>query len=122
LVVDDNVDGAEMLALFLDLSGHSTRLAHSGREALALVEEFEPQIVFLDIGLPDMSGYEVARALRSRSSALRPRLVAVTGWGAEEDRRLAHDAGFDDHLVKPVDTKSVRELVEREGEKHWATQ
>jgi len=118
LVVDDNVDGAEMLSVFLDLSGHVTRLAHSGREALALVEEFEPHVVFLDIGLPDMSGYDVARALRARSSTLQPRLVAVTGWGAEEDRRRAQDAGFDDHLVKPVDTKRVSVLLEQEGEKH----
>jgi CheY-like chemotaxis protein len=117
LVVDDNEDGAEMLAVFLNLSGHTTRMAHCGREALALVEEFEPHVVFLDIGLPDMSGYDVARALRSRSSAPQPRLVAVTGWGTEEDRRRAQHAGFDDHLVKPVDTKRVSLLLEQEGEK-----
>jgi len=118
LVVDDNEDGAEMLAVFLNLSGHATRLAHCGREALALVEEFDPHVVFLDIGLPDMSGYDVARALRSRSSAPQPRLVAVTGWGTEEDRRRAQHAGFDDHLVKPVDTKRVSLLLEQEGAKH----
>ena len=117
MIVDDNEDGAEMLAVFLDLSGHVTRVAHNGTEALALADEFQPNVIFLDIGLPDISGYDVARALRSRSVASQLTLVAVTGWGAEEDRRRAQQAGFDEHLVKPVDTKKVTELLRREGEK-----
>ena len=120
MIVDDNEDGAEMLAVFLNLGGHVTRLAHNGTDALALADEFQPNVIFLDIGLPDISGYDVARALRSRSVEPQPTLVAVTGWGTEEDRRRAQQAGFDEHLVKPVDTKRVTELLRRGGEKQSA--
>lgn len=117
LVVDDNVDGAEMLAMFLKLGGHLIRLAHTGREALALVDEFHPHVVFLDIGLPDISGYDVARDLRTRPLTRQPTLIAVTGWGAEEDRRRAQVAGFDEHFVKPVDTSRVARVLEQVAER-----
>ena len=102
LVVDDNTDAAESLSMLLDLEGHSTRVAHDGASALAVAAEFKPDAVFLDIGMPGMNGYEAARRLRAANGTA-IRLIALTGWGAEEDRRLASEAGFDHHLVKPVD-------------------
>jgi PAS domain S-box-containing protein len=104
LVVDDNVDAATSLAMLLELEGHVTSVAHSGLGALTAVNDFRPDAVFLDIGLPDISGYEVARRLRAAPAAERTaRLIALTGWGSEEDRRQALAAGFDSHLIKPVD-------------------
>jgi CheY-like chemotaxis protein len=103
LVVDDNADGAASTAMLLELQGHTLRIAHSGLEAIAAVPEFQPQVVILDIGLPDISGYEVARRLRASLAQATPRLIALTGWGSEDDRRRARAAGFDAHLVKPVD-------------------
>lgn len=102
LVVDDNVDAAESLAMLLQLDGHSTRVAHDGPAALVVAREFKPHAVLLDIGLPGMNGYEVARQLRDAETAPM-RLIALTGWSSEEARRQAHAAGFDRHLVKPVD-------------------
>jgi PAS domain S-box-containing protein len=108
LVVDDNVDAATSLAMLLELEGHATSVAHSGLETVTAVNEFLPDVVFLDIGLPDISGYEVARRLRSAQPARRiPRLIALTGWGSEEDRRQAQSAGFDAHLIKPVDPREL---------------
>ena len=118
LVVDDNVDGAEALAMFLELNGHTTRLAHTGRQALLAATEFEPHLVFLDIGLPEMNGYEVARHLRAPTAALQPTLIALTGWGAEEDRRRAQAAGFDQHLVKPVDMAKVIAVLAQAVQKY----
>jgi CheY-like chemotaxis protein len=104
LVVDDNADAACSLAMLLELDGHATRVAHSGADALAAIPDFAPHVVFLDIGLPDFNGYEVARRVRAMDGLrTRPRLIALTGWGGDEDRRQAADAGFDAHLVKPVD-------------------
>jgi CheY-like chemotaxis protein len=102
LVVDDNTDAAESLAILLNLDGHTTRVVHDGESALSAATEFLPDAVFLDIGMPGMNGYETARRLRgTHGGSLR--LIALTGWGTEQDRRLAQDAGFDHHLVKPVD-------------------
>jgi signal transduction histidine kinase/ActR/RegA family two-component response regulator len=108
LVVDDNEDAADLLSLLLAQSGYQTRTAHDGPSALSGVEAFQPDIVILDIGLPGMSGYDVARALRrdQRFSALI--LVALTGWGSPEDRQQALSAGFDLHLTKPVDANALR--------------
>ncbi|HLL21006.1 MAG TPA: ATP-binding protein, partial [Kofleriaceae bacterium] len=111
LVVDDNVDAAETLAMLLELSGNETRLAHDGPEALAAVPEFRPDVVFLDIGLPQMNGYEVASRLRADPSIAQPVLVALTGWGSEEDRKQAHAAGFDRHLVKPIDSAKIEDVL-----------
>jgi signal transduction histidine kinase/GAF domain-containing protein len=102
LVVDDNRDAAETLAMLLSLEGHTTHVAHDGASALLAATEFDPDTVFLDIGMPGMNGYETARQLRVAHGASL-RIIALTGWGAEEDRRLAQEAGFDRHLVKPVD-------------------
>jgi CheY-like chemotaxis protein len=112
LVVDDNADAAATVALLLDLEGHETRVAHAGEAALLEAEEFQPEVVLLDLGLPGLSGLEVARRLREQ--APRPeslRLVALTGWGSEDDRRQAWEAGFDRHLVKPVELDKLLEAV-----------
>ncbi len=112
LVVDDNRDSAESLAELLRLWGHDVEVAHDGPAAIELFGLGNPKVVLLDIGLPGMSGYEVARALRERNGD-GPRLIALTGLGQEEDRRRAKDAGFDHHLTKPVDPAMLRELIER---------
>jgi signal transduction histidine kinase/ActR/RegA family two-component response regulator len=112
LIVDDNLDAAESLAICLELKGHRTRRAGDGESALAVAAEFQPQTAILDIGLPGMDGYELARCLRAQThSGPTPLLVAVTGWGAEEDRQRAQDAGFDLHLVKPIDPERLNRLI-----------
>jgi len=111
LVVDDNVDAAEMLAMLLEAQGNETRLAHTGPEALVAASQLEPDLIFLDIGLPEMNGYEVAMRLREDPRLRACMLVALTGWGSEDDRRQAHEAGFDRHLVKPVDSEKLRDVL-----------
>jgi CheY-like chemotaxis protein len=106
LIVDDNTDAALSLEMLLNLDGHTTRVEHDGESALRATAEFHPEFVFLDIGMPGMNGYETARRLRSLYGA-GIRLIALTGWGAEENRRLANEAGFDRHLVKPVDPTMI---------------
>ncbi len=107
LVVDDNVDAAESLAMLLRLEGHEVRTAHSGRQAIDTVCQWRPASVLLDIGLPGMDGYEVARRLRESPDGAGLRLVAVTGYGQPDDRSAAAAAGFDAHLVKPVSPEDV---------------
>ncbi|MEJ8835153.1 ATP-binding protein [Ramlibacter sp. AN1133] len=109
LVVDDNADAAETLSQLLELMDHDPRTAHDGMGALARFEEFRPEVVLLDIGLPDMDGYEVARRIRSRAEHA-VRLVALTGWGQKEDKARAAAAGFDDHWTKPVDPAKLGEI------------
>lgn len=111
LVVDDNHDAAETLGTILEISGHEVWLAHDGFEALSQVERHHPEIVLLDIGLPKIDGYEVARRLRLDPRWQSILLVAVTGYGKEEDRDRGKLAGFDHHLVKPVDLEALRELL-----------
>lgn len=113
LVVDDNVDAAEALAMLLRFSGHTVKTAHSGTEALEVVENFIPDAVFLDLGLPGLNGYEVAIAIRKKPLLVETVLIALTGWGNEEDRRRSQEAGFDAHLVKPADAKTVTSALER---------
>ena len=93
--------------LLLQLSGHDTRVAYSGPQALAMAADLAPQLVFLDIGMPGMDGYEVARALRQDERTRHAMLVALTGWGAEDDRERTRDAGFDHHLTKPADPLAI---------------
>jgi PAS domain S-box-containing protein len=107
LVVDDNRDAAESLAMLLRLSGHVTLIAHDGPSAVEAAREFRPQAVFLDIGLPGLDGFEVARRLRQEPSLEGVTLVALTGYGAEDDRRKAQEAGFDRHFVKPVELEAL---------------
>jgi signal transduction histidine kinase len=111
LIVDDNVDAAESLALLLRMEGHEVRVAHDGPAALAAVDADPPDIVFLDIGMPVMNGYEVAQRLRQRPGLENLLLVAMTGWGQEEDRRRSREAGFDHHLVKPAEPKTLEHLL-----------
>lgn len=111
LVVDDNVDAAESLALLLRLEGHDVWVAHDGPAALTAVNANAPDIVFLDIGMPVMNGYEVAQRLRQRPGVNNVLLVAMTGWGQEEDRRRSQEAGFDRHLVKPVEPEALQQLL-----------
>ncbi len=102
LVVDDNADAAETLRLLLELEGHAVQVVHTGADALSAMRRNPPEVVFLDIGLPDMDGYEVAARVRAQPALRSLRLVALTGWGAERDQRRARAAGFDLHLTKPV--------------------
>jgi PAS domain S-box-containing protein len=111
LVVDDNRDSTESLGLLLRLSGHDVRGAYDGLEAIGAADEFRPDVVLLDIGLPKMDGYDVARRLRQEPWGQAMVVIAVTGWGQEEDRQRSIDAGFDHHLVKPVDPLTLLELL-----------
>jgi PAS domain S-box-containing protein len=111
LVVDDNRDAAESLALMLELSGHDVSVRHDGPSALEAVRQGRPDVVLLDIGMPGMNGYEVAERLRQEEAGRRVLLVALTGWGQEEDKRRAVVAGFDHHLTKPVDPSSLNAVL-----------
>jgi PAS domain S-box-containing protein len=109
LVVDDNMDAAQMLAEVLEAKGHHTRVAHDGLAALRLCDQFDPELALVDIGLPVMDGYELAQRLRAQGT--RARLIAVTGYGQEGDRLRSKEAGFDDHLVKPIDFDRLDSLL-----------
>jgi signal transduction histidine kinase/ActR/RegA family two-component response regulator len=111
LIVDDNIDAAATLSLLLQLGGHTTAVAHDGLGALRAAAEFKPDIVLLDLGLPDIDGYEVARAIRRMPDLGAAVLVAVTGWGASEERLRTKQAGFDEHLTKPVDISMIELLL-----------
>ena len=111
LIADDNIDAAEILSLLLQAYGYTTELAHDGHAALKLARDFHPDVVFLDIGMPGMNGYEVAKALRNNPKMAAVTLVALTGWGGEQDRALSREAGFDHHLIKPVDMKVIETLL-----------
>ncbi len=116
LVVDDNVDAAAMLSMLLKSLGHETCVTHDGLEALKIAVDFHPDIVLLDIGMPGADGYEVARGLRALRKGDPLRIVAITGWGQDADKQKSKEAGFDVHLVKPVDpAELVRALDERSG-------
>jgi CheY-like chemotaxis protein len=109
--VDDNVDSADSMAVLLRLYGHEVRLAHDGEKALEEALSFRPDVMFLDLSLPKMDGYEVARRLRQETAMRRMTLVAMTGYSQDEDRQRTLEAGFNLHLVKPVDFDMLRELL-----------
>jgi len=111
LIADDNVDSAKTLALLLDILGHETRVAHDGIAALQAAEEFRPEIVLLDIGMPRLDGYQTCKQMRSREWGTSIAIVAVTGWGQKEDRDRTSAAGFDLHLVKPLDPVAINALL-----------
>ena len=115
LVVDDNVDSAESLAMMLELSGHSVATAHDGLAAVELAKEFQPHVALLDLGMPKLDGYEAARSIRQQSWGQKMKLVALTGWGQQEDKRRSREAGFDAHLVKPIDFDALEELIDKEN-------
>jgi CheY-like chemotaxis protein/anti-sigma regulatory factor (Ser/Thr protein kinase) len=111
LIVDDNQDAADSLAMYLRTEGHCVRVAYKPSVALEMVSQFKPEMVVLDIGLPEMSGYEVARAIRAEPALSKVILVALTGWGGEKDKENAKNAGFDAHLTKPVDPAAVQNIL-----------
>ena len=111
VVVDDNEDSAEGLATLLRLDGHEVATAHDGLEAVSVTEAFRPEVVFLDIGLPGISGYEAARRIRALPGGAAMRLIALTGWGQQDDRRKSREAGFDRHLVKPVEPLELEDAL-----------
>jgi CheY-like chemotaxis protein len=119
LVVDDNMDAAESLGLLLEDAGHQVRTAYDGPTALEVAAVFRPNIALLDIGLPDIDGYEVAKRIRQHPDLSGVVLIAMTGYGKETDKLRSHDAGFNHHLVKPADFGKVKEIlatVSRDGD------
>jgi CheY-like chemotaxis protein len=111
LVVDDVRDNADSCAMLLQMDGHEVRAAYSGREALEIAPKFRPQMMLLDIVMPEMTGYELARTVRAAAWGKKIMLVAVTGWGQVEDRRKAMDAGFDHHFAKPISMDDLKPLI-----------
>jgi CheY-like chemotaxis protein len=112
LVVDDNVDQALSLGTLLRLLGHDVRIAHDGASALPVAREFLPEIALIDLGMPGLNGYELARALRQEAALSGMLLVAQTGWGQAEDRMRSSEAGFDEHLVKPLRPEDLQRVLE----------
>jgi DNA-binding response OmpR family regulator len=111
LIVDDNHDSAMSLAMLLSITGHETRTAHDGESALSTAESFLPDVVLLDIGLPKLNGYEVAQRIREQAWGKSMFLIAVTGWGQEEDRQRSAEVGLDVHMVKPVEPAALEKLL-----------
>ena len=111
LIVDDNVDAASSLEQLLTLAGYTTKSVYDGVSALEVAEVLRPNVVLLDLGLPNISGFEVARRLRASAWSTGVRLIAITGWGQERDRLRTQEAGFDDHLTKPVDPEQLLSLL-----------
>jgi len=112
VVADDNEDSAQSFAMLLSFSGHEVRIAHDGAEALNTLREFRPDVAFLDIGMPGLTGYEVAQAVRAEPWGRQVTLIAVTGWGQPDDKLRARSAGFDQHLIKPIDPAEVDRLLD----------
>jgi CheY-like chemotaxis protein len=115
LVADDNEDSAETLSLLLQALGNDVRTVHDGRRAVEESEAFRPDVALLDIGMPGLDGYEVARLIRSKPWGAGIVLIALTGWGDEEDVRRSREAGFDRHLLKPIDIAPLREALDAAG-------
>ncbi len=115
LIVDDNTDAADSLSMLLELTEHKTRVAYTGTSGISIAEEFLPDAILLDIGLPDINGYEVARRIRQQPWGEKILIVAATGWGQSKDKELAKDAGFNGHLTKPIDIKILTALLNEIG-------
>jgi CheY-like chemotaxis protein len=111
LIADDNVDSAELLARLLVMLGHQTLIVHDGLEAVAAAKSFRPDAALLDIGMPRLNGYEVARRIRCDPACGSMKLIAMTGWGQEEDKRRAMEAGFDHHLTKPMEISAIEQIL-----------
>lgn len=111
LLVDDNEDSAESMAMILELEGHDVKLAFDGATALALAAEHKPTVILLDITLPDMDGYEVARRLRATPEGREATILAVTGYGSADDVRRSKEAGINRHLTKPLDPTTLSKLI-----------
>jgi CheY-like chemotaxis protein len=113
LVADDNVDAAETLSILLQMDGHEVRTADNGADAFDLAGTFRPHMAFVDIGMPQLNGYEVAQLVRQQPWGESIRLVALTGWGQDDNKRQAQESGFDHHLTKPVDPNDLVALLQR---------
>jgi len=113
LVVDDNHDGADLMAVLLRLQGHEVEVAHDGYCALEIAARFEPEVVLLDIGLPGLNGYDVAKQLRQMNHQRPQCLIAMTGYGSDEDRQRTEEAGFNHHIVKPIEPAELNKLLAR---------
>ena len=111
LVVDDNQDAADSLGTLLQQQGHKVAVAYGGEEGVAKARQWRPDLIFLDLGMPRLDGIEAAKLLRSLSGGERIALVALTGWGQEQDQQRTRDAGFNWHLVKPIDMKDLNRIV-----------
>lgn len=111
LVADDNEDSASAMTIILKLLGNEVRTAHDGLEAVKIAEEFRPELILLDIGMPEMNGFDVCRHIRQQPWAGNVIIAALTGWGQDEDKRLSLEAGFNHHLVKPVDPYALETLL-----------
>ena len=111
LVVDDNIDSAKTLAMLLKVLGAEVHVAHDGPAALAAIEKHRPDVILLDIGMPNMDGCEVAKRIRQQPEFNHVALIALTGWGQEDDRRRTREAGFDHHLIKPADITALQALL-----------
>ena len=111
LVVDDNRDAADSLAMMLTMMGNDTRKAYDGEEAVTAAVEYLPDVILLDIGLPKLTGYEACRRIRQQPGGKKSVIIAQTGWGQEEDRQRTHEAGFDHHMVKPVAAQALMKLL-----------
>ena len=111
LVVDDNHDSALSMAMMLQIMGHDTRTAHDGESAVSTAETFLPEVVLLDIGLPKLNGYEVAQRIREETWGQSMYLIAVTGWGQDEDRQRSTEVGLNLHMVKPVEPAALEKLL-----------
>jgi len=111
LVADDNVDAAETLAILLESLGHAVHKVHDGEAAVEAAAAFDPELVLLDIGMPRVNGYDACRRIRSQAGGAARTLVAVTGWGQPQDQLRAREAGFDRHLVKPLDMEQLMQLI-----------
>jgi CheY-like chemotaxis protein len=112
LIADDNLDAAESLQLWLQLSGHDVQIAGNGMEALRVAAEFKPDVALLDLGMPGLSGFDVARRIRESPWGSEMVLVALTGWGHDEDRRQSAEAGFNHHLTKPIPPEAIESLID----------
>jgi signal transduction histidine kinase len=115
MVVDDSVDGAESMSILLEMLGHDVRVMYDGAAAISTAGEFKPEVVLLDIGLPGIDGYQVARALRAEPATAGALLIALTGYGQESDRQRTRDAGFDHHLVKPASLDDIERVIAADG-------
>jgi DNA-binding response OmpR family regulator len=112
LIVDDNLDAGESLAVLMKLEGHEVRMAFDGLEAVKAAETFQPHVVFLDLALPKLSGSDAARRIRQQPWGKNMMLIALSGWGLDEDRRKSRELGFDDHLVKPAKLEDLTRIID----------
>jgi CheY-like chemotaxis protein len=112
VVIEDHADTADLMHEILCNAGHEVRVAHSGKDGIAAARALAADVVLCDVGLPDIDGYEVARRLRADAATAKARLVALTGYDGDDEQRKAHDAGFDRHVVKPIDPSQLESLLE----------